>query len=79
MEEEMKTADETNVVVKDALALPQHRINVMRRQVVALNPDLRPSAQQDPVVCASTSDQSSQNFTTVVQWFNGNHFGKPFK
>ncbi|EFX75068.1 hypothetical protein DAPPUDRAFT_108283 [Daphnia pulex] len=71
MEEEMKTADETNVVVKDALALPQHRINVMRRQVVALNPNLHPSAQQDPVVCASfQAEIDSDNALANINKFN---------
>ncbi len=67
MEEEMKTADETNVVVKDALTLTQHRINVMRWQVVALNPNLRPAAQQDPV---DAPVRATNRPKISLPWFN---------
>lgn len=61
VEEEMEAADTINTPIQDALSRSQHRINVLRKQVKALHPNLYPTAQQDPV---STPVRASSNHLT---------------
>ena len=48
VEDDIATADEIFVAIQDTLTLNEHRINVLRRQLEAMQPSLRP-ANQDPV------------------------------